>query len=141
MTAAHVVAAQERREADLTSVGRIERATAGTATINDETLVATKPPPTVVHDDVPCSVGDGNEARDSTRAGQQVAGRTIPIAIPVRYTDARRGDTFIVTAVGPEGDPALIGVPFTIDEIDHRSRVVLRRLHCIDTRGTNGRLP
>lgn len=137
----HIAVARARRTADLPSVGRIDRPTSGTATINAETLAATKPAPTIVHDAVPSSVAPDRTRLDDERGGQQTAGARYVVAVPVTITGVRRGDTFTLTDAGDDGDPDLVGVPLTVDVVDKRSRVVLRRLRCVDTRGTDGRLP
>ena len=134
-------AARARMQDRLTCTCTITRPGTGTATVDPDTLVATKPAPVTVWTG-PCTVGNptGTGVEDQ-RAGLQLAGQAVPVAVPVAATGIRRGDTLTVTAVGPDGDPDLIGVPLTVDQVDLRSRVALRRLRCVDTRPTPGRIP
>jgi len=138
----HIAAARARAEARLGSTGKVTRAGEGDGTLDEATLVLTPPAPTTVHDEVPCSVTvQSNRSRESERAGQQLDASEYRIAVPVSATGIRRGDTWTTTAVDADGDPDLVGVPLTIIDVDLRSNVVLRRLRCVDTRPSTGRLP
>lgn len=92
----------------------------------------------------PCSVApQSNRGREDVRGGRQIEGRQWVVAVPVDGTGGiRLGDTFTVTAVDADhGDPALVGIAMTVEEVIVRSRSVLRRLLCTDTAGTTAELP
>ena len=132
--------ARARAEAELTCTGRITRPSTGPATIDPVTLARTDPAPALLWEGPASAAPMGGQGAEDERAGRQQDGRVLRVAVPVDGTGAaRRGDTFTVTAVDEDGDPALVGVPFAIEEVTVRSRMVLRRLRCIDTAGTAGR--
>lgn len=136
---------RRRARARLTAQGVITRPS-GPPTLdgNDE---AVTPPPTIVWAG-PCSIApQSNQGREATRGDRQIDGREWQVAVTVSPGDdevgdssaAMRGDTFTATGVDPvHGDPAIIGVPMSIEEVGARSRAVLRRLRCLDTAGTAG---
>lgn len=138
----HIAEARARAEARLGSRGTIARPGDGPTVIDDDTGAATPPDPIPVHTGLPCSVTIlGDQRANPELAGVQLAGQRYEVATTVDATGVQRGWTFTVTEVDEDGDPDLVGVPLVIDEVPHRSKVVLRRLICVDTRATPGRVP
>lgn len=142
MTTVDLTARRRRAEETLRSTCVITRPAAGPAVVDPVTHVAVQPPPVTVWSG-PCSLAPMSSTATAERAGRQLEGRDGRLSVPVAGTDTvLRGDTVTVTGhVGPDDDPALIGIPWTVDESATRTRMVLRRLRVVDTRGTDGRLP
>lgn len=138
----YIERSRARFEARLTCTGQVTRPSTDPPTVHPTTHVVTPAAPAVVWSG-PCSVGDVTDSLATVdRAGRQLEGLEVPVAVPTEGTDViERGDTFTVSSVGPDDDPGIVGVSLSIDKVGRRSRMVLRRLRCTDTRGTDGTLP
>lgn len=138
-----LTAAQAIAEASLDATCTIRRPDPdAAATVDTDTGVITRATATAIHTGIACTVVPGRTAGAEGATGSRtLTGRAWTVIVPAATTGVQGGDEVAITAVGDAGLADLVGVPLTVDEVDLRSRTVLRRLHCVDTRHAPVSLP
>lgn len=120
---------RDHAEAAFTAEATITRA-AGAATFDRATGATTYAEDQVVWSGR-CSVVAAGRPTEPRVGGRELAGTAWIVALSVTGTEGVQvGD--IVTVTAADESPGLIGKRLTVEDVDLRSRMVTRRLACVD---------